>query len=202
MNRVDSVVMNAATRSWVMKKALTMPKASPSTAMTGKATIGGSHCMKTPRSTALTYMLAPTERSMPGDQEHEGHADRDDRDVRRLGEDVEEVDGRQEAARQQAEDDDQKREQKQRRVLERDEGEPVAIAHQGVPVVGVVMPLALALPSHIAGPQDDLAVEAVPARSCRGSRRGPSPGCGRTCRSAPRSPRRSSGCRRRPRRAC
>ena len=45
-------------------------------------------------------MIEPTDRSTPANEQHEGHADRHHRDVRRLGEDVAKIGERQEAVGQ------------------------------------------------------------------------------------------------------
>ena len=119
MKSVDSVVMKAATRSCVMTAALTAPKASPMTATSGKATIGRHAGEEHAEDDGAQIHVGADRQVDAGDQQDEGHADGDDRDVARLVEDVDEIDRREETVRHQAEDDDQHRKQEERRVLEK-----------------------------------------------------------------------------------
>src|SRR3954449_8156914 len=67
------------------------------------------------------YMLAPTERSMPAISRTKVMPIAMIGDVRRLGEDVEEVGRRQEVRRQAGEDGDQDKEEEQRGVLQEEQ---------------------------------------------------------------------------------
>ena len=110
-------------------------------------------------------MTEPTERSTPRNEQHERHADSDDRDMGRLRKDVAEIGERQEAirtaARTQAMRTD---EQDQRREAQCDQdavGSGVQLAQTDLPA------------SHMAALMSCLAIEARPLEERHGSRRGP-----------------------------
>ena len=128
--------------------------------MTGKATIGGSPGMKTPRMHGATYMLAPTDRSMPAISSTKVMpiamiamcADW----VRMLMK----LTGVRKRPDSRPKTTTSSRNSRIGAFCSGSRREPVAIAHHGAAPCRHA--LALASPSHIAAPQDRLAVEAGP----------------------------------------
>ena len=127
MKRVASVTMNGAMRRPVTNEALIAPKVSADKNDRGdRDEEGNVRQVEAHYHRNEIHDRADREIDAPH-QEHEGHADRHDRDMRRLRENVAEIGERDEAVRHEAEGDAQDCEKHQRREPKGDQNEGAGV---------------------------------------------------------------------------